>query len=573
MRFLKKVALYFHRYLGWIFGVVFLCLVFSGLCLLIQPDVEFLAQPYRFRAPAHPGEERLSFDAFAQKFKELEEASFDIPTEVTVLRVKTSNSPRATWYVLSSAKNDEESWIYIAYADPYTGKATSYGPTKVRDFFRFMRKFHVTLNIKPPFGPLIVGFSGFVGAIVLLTGVIRWIPKNRKGLVNGLVPHFRRGWFRALFDVHNVWGFYTALVFSLVLLSGSWMFFGWFRAACDKLIGYKSDPGVMTGMSAMADPDSNLLLKIPGHDTIAGMGGARGGGRLPKGLRDSTATGFFPGASRPAKSNDTQDSAAQNEKESASSGAGTKDGGVVLQRVGAPKAQPAKRPTRAEIRKLMKPSDLVGPYVGRSSYGDGSGTGVSVHTTAEMMTPKEFRVARGGKSAVSIDAILEKQKALAPLRSGYDVCLPIRGTDAPVTIRESDGFFTFFKKPVFYWNPYDGELIGRTGWSDLSRAEKIRSFVVPIHCGTIFGDLTRYLLAAICVMGLGMGLTGYYLLIKRKLDEGRARRNKRTLAARRAAESASREQMSEVGDEERVTEATSGALARTFPPYDDGARL
>ncbi|MDO5748256.1 MAG: PepSY-associated TM helix domain-containing protein, partial [Planctomycetia bacterium] len=239
MKLAKEFARCFHRYLGWGAGIVFLFFCLTGSLFLIKPEIERIAEPSRYVTPAHPGEEILTPDAFIKNFESLESSSFSVPTTIRVLELKTSKDTRRAWSVLVGAKNDKESWVYMATADPYTGEALSYGPGKLSHFFTTVRSWHDSLGLtgeKKKTGRAIVGYLGLAIAVVLLTGLIMWIPsqwKNKKALANSFLPVVSKGSRRAVFSLHNVLGFYSTLALLCITLSGVWICLPWFQKTVD----------------------------------------------------------------------------------------------------------------------------------------------------------------------------------------------------------------------------------------------------------------------------------------------------------------------------------------------------
>ncbi len=242
MQSLKKIARYFHRYLGWLSGIVVAVLCATGALLLIQPEVERVAEPERYAVPKHAGDV-LSIDDFLVAFEQNEKESFDRPVNLITTRLAIPQNPARPWRVSVSARDLNESWRYVVYVDPFTGKGISYGASKTQDFFRTVRRLHTSLCLNPQIGRPIVGWSTFAFFFVLLTGFIRWLPQrfsNKKAWKSGLIPSFTKGKFRVLYDLHNVFGFYAAGVLAILSFTGCWLAFGWVRDAVDKTIGYDS---------------------------------------------------------------------------------------------------------------------------------------------------------------------------------------------------------------------------------------------------------------------------------------------------------------------------------------------
>ena len=86
-------------------------------------------------------------------------------------------------------------------------------------------------------GKVIVGVTTLTMTLILISGLIIWIPKNRKALKNRLSVSCTKGWKRFLYDSHVSIGFYCTLLLLLMALTGLTWSFGWYREAAYSLTG------------------------------------------------------------------------------------------------------------------------------------------------------------------------------------------------------------------------------------------------------------------------------------------------------------------------------------------------
>lgn len=476
MKSIKKACLYLHRYCGWLVGVVFLILCVTGCLLAIQPEIEYWVEPSRFTVPEHSGETMKTAGQLVKTFEKLESESFAEPTTVHVQRLQTSSNPRKTWYALVSARNDKQTWAYIAYVDPFTAKGVSYGPSKAYGFFRAVRRWHSSLTLnslgfmnKPiawlagdasgrgRAGGKLVGLFSLLAAFVLLTGFVRWFPKwkNNKNLKNSFRPVLNRGQFRMNFDLHNVGGFYAALALLALCLSGAWISIPRFRDCCDYLIGYDA---------------SKSAAIIPG--VAGGMSSSQ------RAQRDGKASGPHGQGGAPSGVDRTNEGSGIQTRRSPSAG------------------------------------------------------GVSPHALAALMTNTAFKCEKILDAPASLDDILERQRTLTPSCKGLDIIIPEAGSDRAITITRYGSFAGFCKPDVYYWDQYAGKNLGKTSFSDLTFGEQFRSLIIPFHTGKIFGSLSRYILFLASLVGVVLTITGYTMTTLRYLKKRQAR----ALQSSRAAE-------------------------------------
>ena len=125
--------------------------------------------------------------------------------------------------------------------DPYTGEVK--GWTKSYPFFQTVKKIHRWLLDPPPskgqksVGKVIVGVTTLVMVVILISGLIIWIPRNRKALKSRLSISVTKGWRRFWYDSHVTLGFYCTIFLLIMALTGLTWSFGWYRDAAYSLFG------------------------------------------------------------------------------------------------------------------------------------------------------------------------------------------------------------------------------------------------------------------------------------------------------------------------------------------------
>ena len=130
--------------------------------------------------------------------------------------------------------------------DPYTGNLN--GWTESPAFFGTVRKLHRWLLDPPPskgeksVGKAIVGVSTLALVLILVSGLILWIPRSRKALRNRLKVSCTYGRRRFWHDCHVSLGFYATLLLLVMALTGLTWSFGWYRTAAYALSARRSKP-------------------------------------------------------------------------------------------------------------------------------------------------------------------------------------------------------------------------------------------------------------------------------------------------------------------------------------------
>lgn len=376
---IKNISRYLHRYLGLVSGIIVGILCATGVLLLLQPEIERIAEPDRFVVSGRGSEPPLPLDELIARIEENERERFSEKETVSVTRVNIPKSPRRTRRVLISVSADKRNrpQNYSVYADPYSGQIVARGPSKTQDFFRSVRRLHVSLGLPREKGRPIIGYSTLIFTIVLVTGFIRWLPTklSKSAWKASLVPTVTKGYFRAVYSLHNVLGFYAALPLLILGLTGIWLAFPNVRDSFDRVIRY----------------ERSAASKVE----------------------------FLP-------------------------------------------------------------------------------TG----TTDRSMT---------------LEDVFNRHLAISGARS-YDLYIPTNPSTEPLRISQSDGFY--YPK-TYYWNQFTGELIATRQFGDLTRAQQIRFSILPLHKGVFWGDVTRLLFLASCIVGVALVVTGYLFTLKRWDNEDR----------------------------------------------------
>ncbi|MCC8175700.1 MAG: PepSY domain-containing protein [Bacteroidales bacterium] len=213
-----------HLWLSVPVGLIVTITCFSGAMLVFEDEIKGLSNANLYKVEAMC-EKPLPIDAL------LETAASALPDSVKVRGVTIPSDPRLAYKVnLSNPRHG------VLFIDQYTGIVK--GQESRAGFFRTMFKLHRWLldeNVRN--GKMIVGISTLVLVLILLTGIVVWIPKNRKGLRSRLKMNFTKGWHRLWLDLHVAGGFYASAILLILALTGLTWSFEWYGTAFYRLFG------------------------------------------------------------------------------------------------------------------------------------------------------------------------------------------------------------------------------------------------------------------------------------------------------------------------------------------------
>jgi uncharacterized iron-regulated membrane protein len=139
------------------------------------------------------------------------------------------------------------------FVNPYTGDIVAKPGDGVsfNRFFMSMQQFHRNLWIsyrierlgpRSSLGGLIVGTATLIFIVVVLSGLVLWLPRTWKSFVKwrawkpGLIVRFRKGGWSFVHDIHNTVGFYCLIPMLILALTGLCWSFQWYRNAASKVL-------------------------------------------------------------------------------------------------------------------------------------------------------------------------------------------------------------------------------------------------------------------------------------------------------------------------------------------------
>ncbi|WP_233553744.1 PepSY-associated TM helix domain-containing protein [Algoriphagus lacus] len=203
--------------LGLSSGLVVFIVAVTGCIYAFQSEIQDLIQPYRYVDQVGetilPPSEVWKLAGEALPGKHLH----------GILYPQIENrAAQAIYYSF------EENYYYFVYVDQFTGKILKV-KDEYADFFRVVLDGHFYLWLPPEIGQPVVASFTLVFLVMVITGLILWWPKKKKGVDKSFKIRWDARWRRKNYDLHQVLGFYV-MIFALVFaLTGLVWGFTWFR--------------------------------------------------------------------------------------------------------------------------------------------------------------------------------------------------------------------------------------------------------------------------------------------------------------------------------------------------------
>ena len=248
---MKKLFHTLHLWLGLASGLLVFIIAVTGSLYAFQEEITGIGK-------YHYVEERNE--------------SFILPTQLSNMAkkllpgkvlhaVKYNGKTKAAEAVFYGYNPD---YYLIVYLNPYTGEVLKIKDMN-KDFFRFVMQGHYYLWLPPQIGHPLVACSTLVFLIILISGIVIWIPKNRKALKNRIWFRWKKGtkWPRMNLDLHVVGGLYVTVFALIFAITGLVFGFEWFANAYYKAAGGKKPLAYSEVLSHKQITDSTLKVNKP----------------------------------------------------------------------------------------------------------------------------------------------------------------------------------------------------------------------------------------------------------------------------------------------------------------------
>lgn len=229
---MKKTFRKIHLWLAVPFGLIITIICFTGALLVFEDQVTQLTNRHLYYVES-PGSQPLPVGTLVEKVES------QLTKGATITGVTIYPQPDRSYQVNLSAPKGA-----AVYIDPYTGEVL--GQSQRTPFFRTVFMLHRWLLDSQPadggifWGKRITGISTLLFVIILLSGIVIWWPRSRKGLKNGIQIALRKGKTCFWHDLHAAGGIYVLLLVLVMALTGLTWSFDWYKNAFYTLFGVET---------------------------------------------------------------------------------------------------------------------------------------------------------------------------------------------------------------------------------------------------------------------------------------------------------------------------------------------
>ncbi|BDD09756.1 membrane protein [Fulvitalea axinellae] len=195
-----------HLYLGLITGAVTLLTCLTGAILVFEDELGPYVYPERYDFV--PTSEKVELETYRHIIEK--DNSILSNGKVTGARVFGPDYLAYQFFVSNKEKQRR-----TVYANPYKVEILDVSESK-KEFFHTVEMLHRNLLLEKV-GKQITAYCTVAFIVLLISGIILWVPKSKKGWKTRFKVKLKgASWKRLNYDLHVVLGFYVA-VFGLIL--------------------------------------------------------------------------------------------------------------------------------------------------------------------------------------------------------------------------------------------------------------------------------------------------------------------------------------------------------------------
>lgn len=127
---------------------------------------------------------------------------------------------------------------------------------RVHRWFIFSLKWNI--NKRPT--SKIVGIAGIMLIVLVISGIILWVPKKLKQIKKQLKINWKANFFKKNYQIHSVWGIYTSIILLLMTYTGLYINFNWVADFTLKSLG-ASDKEIHQKKKITAPQENSSTIK------------------------------------------------------------------------------------------------------------------------------------------------------------------------------------------------------------------------------------------------------------------------------------------------------------------------
>ncbi len=227
-----------HLWLGVGSGLIIFVVCLTGTVYTFSTEIQKITDSNLHSVEVPDGASRLSAETLVEKV--LTHAGDGVAQAVVIPAGDKSSYQVVVGKVEKDQKSGGRGRGTPYFVNPYTGEVLGTGETSSSEFFMVMFRMHRWLLLDTEIGRPIVGVATLIFVIIIITGMVIWVPKKVKNWKQGLTIKAGANWKRVNHDLHNALGLYASLFLLVMALTGLTWSFQWYKEGFVNMFSSKS---------------------------------------------------------------------------------------------------------------------------------------------------------------------------------------------------------------------------------------------------------------------------------------------------------------------------------------------
>ncbi|MDH6354971.1 putative iron-regulated membrane protein [Dysgonomonas sp. PH5-45] len=213
-----------HKWLSIPAGIIIFIVCLTGSILIFEKEILRLIYPERYEVESAGRTPLPLSELIPMANKQLKNNS--------VAGITVSSNPNTTYTIRLS-----EGFRSSAFIDQYTGRVTGVYMYNEGFFYKMLTLHRWLMDGSRTWGKYTVGISTILFVVILISGVVVWVPKKGRKWKSRFVVTAKKGRRRLYYDLHVVLGIYVCIFLLVCSLTGLMWSFQWYRDGVFSLFG------------------------------------------------------------------------------------------------------------------------------------------------------------------------------------------------------------------------------------------------------------------------------------------------------------------------------------------------
>lgn len=233
----KPIAAWVHLWGGLLIGSLIVVISITG-CLTVFSEELFDLVHRDLVSVKAEHTEPLKLSVLTEK------AAKALPSGNTISSIEVNAGDKSYVFVAQKANKKAKGLTYFdqvkyfrkVYVNPYTGEVLGQINAKY-EFFNVVLQLHKYLLLKKAIGSLVTGITVLLFLLMLITGLIIWLPKKIRNIGKKLKIDVSGKFKKLNYQLHTVLGIYVLPFAMIIIITGLTWAFKWWESGMLKTLG------------------------------------------------------------------------------------------------------------------------------------------------------------------------------------------------------------------------------------------------------------------------------------------------------------------------------------------------